>query len=162
MGREIERKYLVKGEYKSIIDYSIPIKQGYILGDSNRTVRVRLTAKKAYLTIKGKQDGISRFEWEKEIPVDEAEELLTLCSDNIIEKTRHIIKHGKHTIEVDEFRGKNTGLVLAEIELNSEDENIDLPDWLGDEVSYDFRYHNSNLSINPFSDWDKKNKIQEL
>ncbi len=155
MGKEIERKYLVRGEYKSLADYSITIKQGYISSDNERTVRIRMADKKAYLTIKGKQTGISRFEWEKEIALNEAEELLGLCKNIIIEKTRHVIKHGNHIIEVDEFSGKNDGLIVAEIELESENDNPDLPDWIGDEVSNDYRYHNSNLSKYPFSDWDK-------
>lgn len=153
MGKEIERKYLVKGDYKNMAYKSIPIKQGYISVDNKRTVRVRITDKTAYLTIKGEQKGISRFEWEIEIALNDAEELFGLCSENIIEKTRYLVKQGDYIIEVDEFSGRNTGLTLAEIELESEDDNPALPEWIGDEVSEDYRYHNSNLSIYPYTEW---------
>lgn len=154
MGQEIERKYLVRGEYKNLADYSIRIRQGYISTETENTVRIRITDDKAYLTIKGKQIGISRFEWEKEIALNEAEDLIKLCTGEIIEKIRYIIKFGIYNIEVDEFSGGNSGLTLAEIEFESENQKPDLPAWIGTEVSRDFRYHNSNLSKNPYSNWN--------
>lgn len=154
MGQEIERKYLVTGGFKQYADHSFNFIQGYLSIEKENTVRVRLSGEKAWITIKGEQRGISRFEWEKEIPVKEATELLALCSDRIVEKTRYFITYGAYTIEVDVFTGRNKGLILAEIELQSEDDNPDLPSWIGEEVSNDNRYHNSNLSINPYSNWN--------
>lgn len=153
MGLEIERKYLVAGEYKKYSERSYPVIQAYLCAEKDKVVRIRISDNKAWLTIKGAQVGISRYEWEKSIPVSEARELIKLCSGSIIEKTRYLIPLGEFTIEVDEFAGRNRGLVIAEIELKSENDKPDLPDWLGKDVSDDFRYHNSYLSTNPFSDW---------
>ena len=110
-----------------------------------------------YITIKGisQQGGMSRFEWENEIPLDEAQELLKLCEKGKIEKTRFEIKSGKHIIEVDEFYGENEGLIMAEIELTSEEETFERPEWLGEEVTNDTRYYNAYLSKNPFKEWNK-------
>ncbi|MGO4820194.1 MULTISPECIES: CYTH domain-containing protein [unclassified Flavobacterium] len=153
---EIERKFLVKSEaFKNDFFSKRKIKQGYLSSVPERTVRVRIKGDKAFITIKGasSNSGLSRFEWEKEIPVQEAEQLLLLCEEGIIDKTRYEIKSGIHTYEVDEFYGANEGLIMAEIELNSEDESFEKPDWLGMEVTNDQRYYNSYLSANPFKKW---------
>jgi len=156
MNIEIERKFLVKNlNYKSESFEKKYIKQGYLNSDKNRTVRIRVSNNTGFITIKGKsnKNGTSRFEWEKEIPVTEAEELLLLCEPTIIEKTRYLIKVGYHTFEVDEFAGDNSGLVVAEIELNTEDEVFEKPDWLSKEVTGDLKYYNSNISKLPFINW---------
>jgi adenylate cyclase len=153
---EIERKFLVKtDQFKTEAFAQNKIAQGYLSSLPERTVRVRIKGKKGFLTIKGigHHGGMSRFEWENEIPVDEAQELLKLCEKGKIEKTRFEIKYGNHIYEVDEFYGENEGLVMAEIELNSETETFQKPDWLGEEVTNDERYYNSYLSKNPFKDW---------
>jgi adenylate cyclase len=120
-----------------------------------RTVRIRLKNDKGLLTIKGKSsaDGLSRFEWEKEIPKTDAEALLLLCEKRIIDKTRYEVKVGNHTFEVDEFYGDNQGLIIAEVELNSKTDTFEKPDWLGEEVTGDIKYYNSNLSKLPFKNW---------
>ena len=153
-GIEIERKFLVKGEYKSSARQSLRIRQGYLSSEEGRTVRVRRMGEKGFLTVKGRtsESGMSRFEWEKEIPADEAERLLGLCP-RIIDKTRYLVDVGGHTFEVDEFYGDNEGLVLAEIELSSEDECFEKPSWLGEEVTGDVRYFNSMLLRNPYRNW---------
>jgi CYTH domain-containing protein len=127
--------------------------QGYICSDPDRTVRVRVRGDKGFLTIKGQssEDGLSRFEWEKEIPVSEALELMNLCVSGVIDKTRYLVPYGGHTYEVDVFHGANEGLVLAEIELADEQEMFEKPSWLGEEVTGDVRYYNSMLSLHPFS-----------
>ena len=127
--------------------------QGYICSDPDRTVRVRVRGDKGFLTIKGRgsEDGLSRYEWEKEIPVSEAFELMALCGSGVIDKTRYLVPFGKHTYEVDVFHGANEGLVLAEIELSDEQEAFEMPSWLGEEVTGDVRYYNSMLSLHPFS-----------
>ena len=156
MNIEIERKFLVKNlNYKSESFEKKYIKQGYLNSDKNRTVRIRVSNNTGFITIKGKsnKNGISRFEWEKEIPVTEAEELLLLCEPTIIEKTRYLIKVGYHTFEVDEFAGDNSGLVVAEIELNAEDEVFEKPNWLSKEVTGDLKYYNSSISKLPFINW---------
>ena len=156
MNIEIERKFLVKNlNYKSESFEKKCIKQGYLNSNKNRTVRIRVSDDTGFITIKGKsnKNGISRFEWEKEIPVTEAEELLLLCEPTIIEKTRYLIKVGYHTFEVDEFAGDNSGLVVAEIELNSEDEVFEKPNWLSKEVTGDLKYYNSSISKLPFINW---------
>ncbi len=153
---EIERKFLVKSEAfkKNSFDKN-EISQGYLNSNPERTVRVRIKGNQGYLTIKGKgnETGLSRFEWEKEIPVNEARTLLELCESGVINKTRYEIKFGNHVYEVDEFFGENEGLFLAEIELQSEDEAFEKPDWLGEEVTNNKKYYNSYLSINPFKNW---------
>lgn len=152
---EIERKFLVKGEYKLHAERSFRIVQGYLSSVTGRTVRIRIKGEKGYITVKGKsnESGLSRYEWEKEIPLNEAEELLLLCEPGAIDKTRYEIPVGIHTFEVDEFYGDNNGLTIAEVELGSEDESYLIPDWLGKEVTGDRRYYNSSLTKNPFKDW---------
>ena len=155
MSQEIERKFLVKGEYKSHAVRSFRIVQGYLSSVTGRTVRIRIKGDKGYITIKGKsnESGLSRYEWEKEIPLKEAEELLLLCEPGVIDKTRYEIPVGKHIFEVDEFYGDNMGLTLAEIELKSEDESYTTPNWLGVEVTGDRRYYNSSLTKKPYKEW---------
>jgi CYTH domain-containing protein len=131
--------------------------QGYISSQHGRTVRVRLRDDKGYLTIKGPSDaaGMSRYEWEKEIPADEARQLMTLCEPGLIDKTRYLVRSGQHVFEVDEFYGDNAGLVIAEVELAREDEPYVKPDFIGKEVTGDVRYYNSYLKANPFTQWGK-------
>jgi len=155
MALEIERKFLVNGEFRDEAVDATRIVQGYLCSAPGRTVRIRTRGGRAYLTVKGSAgpEGFSRYEWEKEIPVDEAEELLKLCEGALIEKTRFIVKQGDHLFEVDEFSGENAGLIIAEVELKSEDEQFERPAWLGEEVTGDHRYYNSFLSGNPYSGW---------
>ena len=155
MSQEIERKFLVKGDFKTYASESYPITQGYLSSVPERTVRVRIRGEQGYLTIKGESDtsGICRYEWEKEIPVEEARELLALCEPGVIEKTRYIIPMGIYRYEVDEFHGENEGLLLAEIELEQAEDAFPLPDWLGEEVTGNSRYYNSFLTKNPYSTW---------
>jgi len=155
---EIERKFLVKSEaFKKEAFKQTRISQGFLNTDKARTVRVRLKGVQGFITIKGasSESGLSRFEWEKEIPKQEAEALLELCEPSIIDKTRYEIKLGQHIYEVDEFYGDNSGLIVAEIELNTETETYIKPDWLGNEVTGDVKYYNSQLSKNPFKSWIK-------
>ncbi len=155
MAQEIERKFLVKGDYKAAASGNERIAQGYLSSVPGRTVRVRVKGDKGFITIKGSPapGRIGRFEWEKEIPVDEAFMLLKLCGSAIIDKTRYLVPAGKHTYEVDEFYGENEGLVVAEIELGAEDEEFIRPQWLGEEVTGDPRYYNSALLKNPYKKW---------
>lgn len=155
MANEIERKFLVKGEFKKFASKETRIVQGYLSSVPERTVRVRIKGDKGYITIKGigSASGATRFEWEKEIPASEVEDLLKICEPGVIDKTRYLVKSGNHTFEVDEFYGENQGLTLAEIELSSEDESFQKPDWLGDEVTGDTKYYNSMLMKNPFTRW---------
>ena len=155
MSQEIERKFLVTGEYKSRAYEQSRIVQGYISSARGRTVRVRIRNGKGYLTIKGASDasGLSRYEWEKEIPLNEAEELMKLCEPGIIDKTRYLVRSGKHVFEVDEFYGENEGLTVAEVELNSEDELFKKPHFIEKEVTGDIRYYNSFLMKNPYTRW---------
>ncbi|MBO4465528.1 MAG: CYTH domain-containing protein [Bacteroidales bacterium] len=157
MALEIERKFLVTGEYKSLAVSHSRITQGYISSASGRTVRVRIRGDKGYLTIKGPSalGGLSRFEWEREIPVADAESLMSICEPGVIDKTRWLVPAGDgvHTWEVDEFHGDNDGLVVAEIELRSEDDTFEKPSWLGEEVTGDRRYYNSMLTKRPFRTW---------
>jgi len=153
---EIERKFLVTSEtFKKEAFAQNRITQGYLSSIPERTVRIRIKGDKGFLTIKGtsNESGISRFEWEKEIPVDEAQKLLLLCEKGVIDKTRFEVKFGNHIFEVDEFYGENEGLIIAEIELDSETETFEKPIWLGKEVTNDNRYYNSYLSKNPFKNW---------
>ena len=156
MALEIERKFLVTDDsYKAMAFSSDRIAQGYLCREGGNSARVRVRGDKGYLTIKGPSmdGGLSRFEWEKEIPADEAWELLKLCHGGIIDKTRHLVKCGKHTFEVDEFHGDNDGLVVAEVELESADEAFERPPFLGKEVTGDKRYYNSSLTRFPFKCW---------
>jgi len=157
-GLEIERKFLVKDErYKEHAFASSRIRQGYICSGHGRTVRVRIRDARGYLTIKGPSTngGLSRYEFEKEITLDEAEHLMLLCEPGMIDKTRYLVKSGKHTFEVDEFYGENEGLVMAEVELGSEDESYEKPDFIGQEVTGDRRYYNSYLRAHPFALWER-------
>ena len=155
MANEIERKFLVKGEFKQFASKQTRIVQGYLSSVPERTVRVRIKGDKGYITIKGigNVSGASRYEWEKEIPTTEVEELLKICEPGVIDKTRFLVKVDNHTFEVDEFYGENQGLVLAELELSSEDESFNKPSWLGEEVTGDVKYFNSMLMKNPFTKW---------
>jgi adenylate cyclase len=156
---EIERKFLVKSaDFKEQAYAQNRIAQGYLCSEPKRTVRIRIKGEKGYITIKGigSESGMSRFEWENEIPLEEAQELLKLCEKGKIEKTRFEIKSRNHVFEVDEFYGENEGLIIAEIELQSETDAFDKPDWLGEEVTNDPRYYNAYLSKNPFSEWKNK------
>ncbi len=158
MGVEIERKFLVEGEYRSLSTSHSFIAQGYICSARGRTVRVRIRGERGYLTIKGPAgaDGLRRYEWEKEIPLAEARELLALCETPPLEKTRWLVPCGRHTFEVDEFHGENAGLVVAEVELAHEDESFECPPFLGREVTGDVRYYNSFLTHTPYSAWADK------
>lgn len=153
MAQETERKFLVSGNFKPFVSKSIRITQGYLSSVPERTVRVRVKDDKGYITVKGmaSDTGISRFEWEKEIPLSEARELLKICEPGIIDKIRHLVPVGYHTFEVDEFYGKNEGLTIAEIELTSEDEAFEKPSWLGREVTGDVNYYNSMLTKYPYT-----------
>lgn len=156
MAQEIERKFLVKGNYKEVAYSSSRIAQGYICRTSGRTVRVRIRDEKGFLTIKGPSldGGISRYEWEHEISLNEARELMKLCEPGIIDKTRYLVRSGNHVFEVDEFYGENQGLIMAEVELASAEETFDKPSFIGREVTGDIRYYNSYLTANPYSTWD--------
>ncbi len=155
---EIERKFLVNSS--AFMDEAFRqnrIVQGYLCSVPERTVRIRIKGEKGFLTIKGKgnESGMSRLEWEKEIPLDEAELLLSICEDGVIDKIRHEVKKGNHVYEIDVFLGENDGLIIAEIELKSEQETFEKPDWLGKEVTNDEKYYNAYLSKNPYKNWKK-------
>lgn len=151
---EIERKFLVRSpDWTKQSEKAVCMQQGYLNTHPERTTRVRVAGEKAFLTIKGKTTSISRKEFEYEIPSRDAEALLQLCETAIVSKTRHIVIEGKHTWEIDVFDAENEGLILAEIELDSEEEQFEKPEWLGQEVSADKRYFNSYLSKNPFKNW---------
>lgn len=155
MAQEIERKFLVMGEFKSLTTQSTRITQGYLSSIPERTVRVRIKGNKGFITIKGigNDSGASRFEWEKEISVTEVEELLKICEPGVIDKTRHLVPFGKHTFEIDEFYGENEGLIVAEVELSSENETFEKPAFLWKEVTGDVKYYNSMLMKNPYKNW---------
>ncbi|MFT5640402.1 MAG: adenylate cyclase [Cyclobacteriaceae bacterium] len=156
MGLEIERKFLIKdNSWNNEINESVSIRQGYLNSEAERTVRVRVYGKQGFLTIKGKNQHITRKEFEYQIPLDDAMNLLDLCEKPIIEKTRFLLSVGHSTWEIDVFEGENKGLVIAEIELSSEDESFDIPNWLGEEVSSDSKYYNSSLIKKPFVSWRK-------
>lgn len=159
MATEIERKFLVVGEYKHLAQTSTLLIQGYI-ASGRRTVRVRISDERAWLTIKGpSQDGgLSRFEWEKEIDGAEARELLTLAEGALIEKRRYLVEHEGHTFEVDEFYGQNEGLTIAEVELDDVTEEFHRPEWLGREVTGERRFYNSHLRSHPYSEWSDEEK----
>jgi len=154
MAKEIERKFLVAHQvWRESVNTIHVYRQGYLSYDSERTVRVRATEVTGYLTIKGITEGLTRDEFEYEIPLADALALLQLCERPAVEKKRYIVPNGAHVWEVDVFEGVNEGLVVAEIELGSEDEAFDKPNWLGNEVSGDRKYSNSALSLHPFKDW---------
>ncbi|MBP9792639.1 MAG: CYTH domain-containing protein [Flavobacterium sp.] len=153
---EIERKFLVvNNDFKAQATSQNRIVQGYLNSNPERTVRVRIKGSKGFLTIKGKgnESGTTRLEWEKEISLSDAEQLLTLCEKGTIDKIRYEIPLGNHTYEVDVFAGENEGLLMAEIELNSENESFETPSWLGEEVTGDAKYYNAYLSNNPYRSW---------
>ena len=159
MALEIERKFLVLDDsYKHEAFSKSHIQQGYICSERGRTVRIRIRNERAYITIKGPSlnGGLSRYEFEQEIPLDDARKLLTLCDPGIIDKTRWLVKSGRHTFEVDEFAGDNAGLTVAEVELASEDEAFEKPAFIGQEVTGDRRYYNSHLRRNPYCRWPKE------
>jgi len=154
--QEIERKFLVTSDdFKEQASKKTLFIQAYLNTDPERTIRIRISGEKGFMTIKGKssENGLSRFEWEKEISIIEAKELLKLCEPGKIEKYRHLIPFGNHTYEVDEFLEDNKGLVLAEVELRSEEEKFKKPDWLGKEVTGNLDYYNSNLIAKPYKNW---------
>lgn len=156
MAQEIERKFLVKSQaYKKESFREIKIIQGFLSTVPERTVRIRITGDKGFITVKGigNDSGISRYEWEKEIAVEDATDLLKISEPGVIMKTRFNVKYGEHTFEVDEFYDENEGLIVAEIELSSEDEEFQKPAWLGKEVTGDERYYNAVLMRNPFKNW---------
>ncbi|MEW6708785.1 MAG: CYTH domain-containing protein [Candidatus Riflebacteria bacterium] len=154
MGKEIERKYLVKSDEFKKLAKGTSYRQGYLSTVKERTVRVRTIDDKGYLTIKGITVGASRVEYEYEIPAKEADDMLSnLCEKPLIEKNRYKIPFAGLTWEVDEFFGDNDGLIVAEVELESEDQKIEKPAWVGEEVTTDPRYFNSNLTKNPFKNW---------
>jgi len=154
--KEIERKFLVKShDYRKEAQKTEEIIQGFLSSVPERTVRVRMVDKIGWITVKGigNASGTTRFEWEKEIPGSEAKSLLDLCEPGRIEKIRYYVKRGIHTFEVDEFKGSNQGLVVAEIELEDETESFEHPSWLGEEVTGQTKYYNASLSKLPFSQW---------
>jgi adenylate cyclase len=154
MAYEIERKFLLINEqWRDEVENSFTLQQGYLSTNPNATVRIRIKNEQATLTIKSKNIGIRRNEFEYQIPTEEAQQLLALCEGPLIEKIRYTICRGSHTWEIDEFNGHNTGLILAEIELTHEDDAFEKPTWVGDEVSDDVRYYNSNLVAHPFINW---------
>jgi adenylate cyclase len=158
MAKEIERKFLVRPRTWSELGPGLVIRQGYLSTAIERTVRVRTYGDRGYVTIKGVTSGISRDEYEYEIPFGDATEIIDrLCHRPLIEKTRYRIPFAGHTFEVDEFTGANRGLTVAEVELKSADEKAELPDWIDRDVSGDPRYFNSNLALKPFSTWEKSN-----
>ncbi len=153
---EIERKFLTNSDaFKAAAFVQNRVVQGYLSSIPERTVRVRIKGNKGFLTIKGaaNESGLSRFEWEKEIPVGEAEKLLLICEKGIIEKIRFEVKVGNHIFEIDEFYGENKGLIIAEVELDSETETFEKPEWIGEEVTNDKRYYNAYLSSHPYTKW---------
>ncbi len=154
MGREIERKFLVKGDAWRSLAEGVRYRQGYLSTVKERTVRVRTIQDKGYLTIKGISKGLSRAEFEYEIPFEDASEMLDeLCERPLIEKSRYKIKYAGLIWEVDEFAGENQGLIVAEVELEGEDQGVEMPDWVGAEVSEDPRYYNANLIAHPYNRW---------
>lgn len=155
MAQEIERKFLVSGEFKHMAHKETRITQGYLCSVPERTVRVRTKDDKGFITIKGigNDSGASRYEWEKEIPAEEVQELLKICEPGVIDKTRYQVKAGPHTYEIDEFYGENQGLIVAEVELKHEHEAFEKPEWLGMEVTGDVKYYNSMLMKHPFTRW---------
>lgn len=158
MAIEIERKFLVAGDFKSLATSSSRILQGYICSQRGRTVRVRLRDEEAFLTIKGPSlnGGLSRYEFEKPISKSEALSLMTLCEPGIIDKVRWLVPFGHHVFEVDEFFGENEGLVVAEVELNAEEESFESPLFLGKEVTGDRRFYNSQLRLHPYKEWKEE------
>ncbi len=154
MATEIERKFLVRSdEWRSLVRERVHMRQGYLSSGSRCSIRARVAGDEAFLNLKAKRSGMTRAEYEYPIPRQDAEEILALCEGPLIEKYRHEIPLGKHVWEIDEFEGDNAGLIVAEIELDSEDEPFEHPSWLGEEVTHDERYYNFNLAKRPFRTW---------
>lgn len=154
MATEIERKYLLKNDsWKQEVSSKNNIVQGYLSSKPERTVRIRITNNKGFVTIKSKNIGSLRKEFEYEIPIEDAKELILLCEKPIIQKTRYLVEHYSHIWEIDIFEGENQGLEVAEIELSQENEEFSIPDWIGQEVTNESKYYNSQLIINPFMNW---------
>ena len=155
MAIEIEHKFLLASEkWRDHISRSTTMRQGYLTSNSNSSVRVRINDYKAWLNIKSAIAGNQRHEYEYEIPLHDANEIIvTLCRKPLIEKTRHFVLHDNHTWEIDEFSEENKGLIVAEIELSNRDEEFSIPDWIGKEVTDDLRYYNNNLSQHPYNTW---------
>ena len=155
MGLEIERKFLVEGEFRDQAYSQSHIRQGDISSGGGRTVRIRIRDDRGYLTIKGPSDraGLARYEFETEVSLADAQDLMRICEPGIIDKTRYLVRSGRHTFEVDEFYGDNEGLVMAEVELGSEDEPFVKPSFIGREVTGDHRFYNSHLRRNPYCLW---------
>ncbi len=156
MHEEIERKFLVRSDAFKLGARGVLFRQGYLSRDPDRVVRVRSEGEEATLAVKGLTVGASRIEFEYPIPIEDAPRLLAMCHPPVIEKTRWLVDVGQHRFEIDEFHGANAGLVVAEIELTREDEPFDRPDWLGEEVTGDARYYNSNLVVEPYSTWRER------
>ena len=155
MAQEIEHKFLVRDDsWRKEVYRSVPLRQGYLVSDPVRSVRIRITADKSYLNIKSGTLGVSRSEYEYEIPLADAREILEqLCSKPLLEKTRHFVRYGDHVWEIDVFESDNAGLVVAEVELAAVGESFARPPWLGEEVSHDPRYYNSQLAKHPYKEW---------
>jgi len=153
VGTEIERKFLVRGDAWRALGRAAGFRQGYLSTVKERTVRIRVVGDQGWITVKGLTVGATRAEFEYAIPVDDAHEMLELCAQPLIEKTRTVVDLGDLQWEIDEFTGPNEGLIVAEVELQRGDQEIDLPDWVGDEVTDDPRYYNANLTAHPFSTW---------
>lgn len=162
MATEIERKFLVTGDFSREVYRAERIVQGYICSQPGRTVRVRIRGEEGFLTIKGPStdDGLSRYEFERPLSLADAEDLFKLCEPGAIDKVRHLVRSGNHTWEVDVFHGANEGLILAEIELSSTGESFEKPEWIGKEVTGDRRYYNSMLTKHPYAEWNANNKMQ--
>lgn len=160
MAYEIERKYIVNGEFKHLATSSTYIVQGYIFSNSEKSVRVRLKGDRGYITVKStiSDTSVTRNEWEYPIPASEVNELLRICEPSLIEKTRYIVYYKNQTIEIDEFYGQNEGLQLAEVELSFENQHFDKPPFLGKEVTGDAKYLNASLSKRPYSEWSDEEK----
>lgn len=154
MSQEIERKFLLKNtDWENLVEKQTSIKQGYLNSNKYRNVRVRITNNLAVLTVKGITQNMTRQEFEYEIPLEDAQALLSLCEKPLIEKTRYIVPYGNKIWEIDKFYGDNQGLIVAEIELSNEKEVFTIPNWVGEEVTQDTRYYNSSLITRPFKDW---------
>lgn len=155
MSREIERKFLLKSDAWRGRAVGVAYRQGYLSTVPERTVRVRIAGDHAFLTVKGRTTHHSRSEFEYPVPVADAEQMLSLCEGPLVEKTRYEIPHAGKTWQVDEYHGDNRGLIFAEVELTAEDERVEIPEWIGEEVSGDPRYYNSNLAKHPFTSWSR-------
>ena len=157
MSQEVERKFLLKNDsYRSVVIEEFRIVQGYLSSVPERAVRIRIRGDRGFLTVKGigSESGASRFEWEIEIPLEDAQDLLEICEPGVIDKTRHLVNYAGRTFEIDEFHGDNSGLVLAEVELDSEGQSFKKPAWLGREITGDDRYYNAQLIKHPYGEWN--------